>query len=273
MNILVLLFLSLIVTPVAVVVTNRLVQKFGLIRPNFRGDKIPTSYGFMLVLAAAPVYLAMCIGMPHVEFRTVIFLIVVIAFGVAGFVDDLYGSREIGGFRGHFSLLFKGKVTTGVIKAFVGGITAIAVGVIIAQGQPGVAVINALLIVLAANSLNLLDLRPGRAVSCFWVGLLVLVILRQGNLDIWHELTVLLLPALWLTKLDRSAKIMLGDAGSNTLGAVLGLALAFEINTFGKLIIVIMLGFLQVYAEKYSITKLIESNRIMREIDRRMGVR
>ncbi|MDI6829464.1 MAG: hypothetical protein QME62_13385 [Armatimonadota bacterium] len=268
-----LLLQSLLLTLFAILVVNSLIKKLNLLRQNFRGDKIPTGYGLILILSSAPLYALMCVTAPSGELRALMFLITVVMFGAVGFIDDLFGTREVGGFKGHFGLLLHGKLTTGAIKAIIGGLVALALGVVIAKKELSVAILNALLIVFSANSLNLLDLRPGRAVSFFWIGLLALAILKLFHLSIWHELVILMPAAIWLTLLDRSAKIMLGDAGSNTLGAILGLAFALEIGVVGKLIIVIFLGALQVYAEKYSITKLIEGNRIMREIDRRMGVR
>ncbi len=268
-----LLLQSLLLTLFAMLAVNGLIKKINLLRQNFRGDKIPTGYGLILMLSSAPLYALMCVTTTNSNLPALTFLVTVVMFGAVGFLDDLYGTREVGGFKGHFGLLLHGKLTTGAIKAIIGGLVALALGVVIAKNELSVAILNALLIVFSANSLNLLDLRPGRAVSFFWIGLLALAISKLGNLDIWHELIILMPAIIWITLLDRSAKIMLGDAGSNTLGAILGLALAWEIGVVGKLIIIIFLGALQIYAEKYSITKLIEGNRIMREIDRRMGVR
>ena len=69
---------------------------------------------------------------------------------------------------------------------------------------------GALLVGLAANALNQLDTRPGRALKAYLVGCVSSPVRRSAT-------AVLLLPY------DLREMAMLGDAGSNALGALLGL--------------------------------------------------
>lgn len=272
MSIIVIAGLSLVATAASVPVMYALARTWRLERPNFRGAKIPAGFGFLTVLAAAPIYAAMLVtGAPAVRIGA--YLAAVVGFGVLGLLDDIHGTREVGGFRGHLSLLRKGKVSTGLMKAVGGGILGLCLGAAIAGFDPATGLLNGVLIGLSANTLNLLDLRPGRAVSCFWVGILAVAATHYRAQSDWWELIPVMIPAAWLTVLDRSARIMLGDAGSNVLGAVLGVALACSLDFPAKLLIVFFMVGVNVYSEKYSISKLIEGNRLLRSVDRLLGVR
>ncbi|HUV04796.1 MAG TPA: hypothetical protein VMX94_06785 [Armatimonadota bacterium] len=259
-------------TLAAVPVMRALVRAWELERTNFQGRRVPTGFGFMLVLAAAPVYAAMLfLSAPNVIVGS--FLAALIGFGTIGLLDDIYGTREIGGFRGHLGLLRRGKVSTGLVKAVVGGCLGLGLGAVAARFDPAISLLNGLVIGLAANTLNLLDLRPGRAASCFWLGVLALAAARLGKLAIWAGLIPVLIPAVWLTMLDRSARVMLGDAGSNAVGAILGLALVYEAGVPARIVLVLIMIAVHLYAEKYSISELIEGNRVLRGVDRALGAR
>src|SRR5262249_2132501 len=129
-----------------------------------------------------------------------------------GLADDLWGDRTAGGFRGHLrQLVEKGRVTTGLIKLAVGGGASLALGLWLAGGaaplllrgvlEPaapssasrpplpdlaprpppawlgGLEVLaSALVIALCANTVNLLDLRPLRALKGFGLGALLLTL-------------------------------------------------------------------------------------------------
>ena len=87
------------------------------------------------------------------------------------------------------------------------------------------------------------------------------------------SLMPVLVPAVVLTVLDRSAKVMMGDAGSNVLGGVLGLSMAMTLGLSAKVVVIICLLGVNIYSERRSISGLIESNRVLRGVDRLLGVR
>ncbi|MDZ4178646.1 MAG: hypothetical protein U1E29_05385, partial [Coriobacteriia bacterium] len=89
-----------------------------------------------------------------------------------GLVDDVFGTSTDKGFRGHLAALARGRLTTGGLKLFGIGFVALAGGVTIAGRTPldglefAVVVIAATFVIaLSANLVNLLDLRPGRALK------------------------------------------------------------------------------------------------------------
>jgi len=267
----VLVAVSLALTATAVPAMWALTRRWKLERTNFKGKRIPTGFGFLLVLAAAPVYAAMTV-LFMMDALAGTFLLMVLGFGILGLLDDAHGTREAGGFRGHLSLLLQGRISTGLIKAVGGGVLGLGVGAVIAGFDPAMSLVFGLTIALMANFLNLLDLRPGRAVSCFWVGVLVLVVTYPGRMVVFPWLIPILVPAVWLTVLDRSARVMMGDAGSNVLGAILGLAIV-SVRHEAILVVLLFLIAVHIYAEMYSISELMAHNRVLRGIDRLLGER
>ena len=53
------------------------------------------------------------------------YFLVTFSFGLLGLVDDLYGSRKVGGFSGHFGALRRGRLTTGAAKAIGGSVAGV----------------------------------------------------------------------------------------------------------------------------------------------------
>ncbi len=273
MKLLILTAVSVICTVAAVPLMYWLTRRGNLVRPNFRGEEIPVGFGYLLVLSSLPAYFVAVWIWPQTSKEIMSFVFAIAVFGTLGLADDICGSRSTGGFRGHFSQLLKGKVTTGAIKAIVGGAVALLIGSLIADSDARIGILNGLVIALTANLLNLLDLRPGRAVSCYWLFLLAFALSRWDGSWSWWTVLPVLPAAVWLTGLDRRAKIMLGDAGSNVLGVVLGLAFAWNLGIASKLAVLAVLAGIHLYSEKYSISRLIDNNPVLRRIDCRLGER
>ena len=60
---------------------------------------------------------------------------------------------------------------------------------------------------------------------------------------------------------DLTGKFMLGDAGSNVLGAVVGMGLAVGLGLYWRLGVLALLLVLNLLSERYSFTRLIDGNR------------
>jgi UDP-N-acetylmuramyl pentapeptide phosphotransferase/UDP-N-acetylglucosamine-1-phosphate transferase len=175
---------------------------------------------------------------------------------------------------GHFKrLLFERKLTTGAVKAIGGGIVGIAAGWYISAGDPLKWILAAVLIPLASNILNLFDLRPGRAVAVFFIGLGVICIAVSGRIaDPWLVGSVAAVTLMFFV-MDSKGKAMMGDSGSNTLGAALGLTLVLSTGPIFQLCAIVIIIAVHLYSEKHSLSALIERNGVLRFIDRRLGVR
>jgi hypothetical protein len=116
---------------------------------------------------------------------------------------------------------------------------------------------GALLVALSANVLNQLDTRPGRALKAFGLGSL-LVRRRPGRAEV---LAVLIAPY------DLREMAMLGDAGSNALGAVLGLGSVARLTGRRRWSAIGALAGLTLLGEARSLGALIERTPVLRELD------
>ena len=164
----------------------------------------------------------------------------VAAIAALGLADDLWSGPERG-FRAHL----RGGHTTGVLKLL--GIPA--VGLLATRRLSG-----ALLVGLAANALNQLDTRPGRALKAYLGAALVL--------DAPVGIAVLLLPY------DLREMAMLGDAGSNALGGLLGLKSVERFTERGRWVAIGALTGLTFLGERTSIGAWIERTPGVAWIDR-----
>jgi Glycosyl transferase family 2 len=164
----------------------------------------------------------------------------VAAVSAVGLADDIWSGPERG-FREH---LRRGR-TTGVLKLV--GIPLI--GLLATRRMSG-----ALLVGLAANVLNQLDTRPGRALKAYLAAAL--------PLDAPVGIAVLLLPY------DLREMAMLGDAGSNALGALLGLNSVKRFTGRGQWVAIGALAGLTILGERTSLGAWIERTPGLAWLDR-----
>jgi UDP-N-acetylmuramyl pentapeptide phosphotransferase/UDP-N-acetylglucosamine-1-phosphate transferase len=232
---------------------------------NYQGEVVPLAGGLIFVasLLSAGLFLQFVTGQQPLE---LIYLTIgILAISMLGLLDDLVGNGENRGFKGHIRKLAEGKLTTGGLKAIGGGI--ISLYLVLPFSQNWVEIItNSFLVALAINTINLLDLRPGRAIKGFFTGLIV--IFAFGNL---HQLMVVgIVAGITLAYLpyDFKAKIMMGDTGSNALGLALGLTMVWGLPFTGKLLGLSILVAIHIVAEIYSISKLIEQSPVLRLLDK-----
>lgn len=256
---------------------RRLMIRFKWTRSNFRDEVIPQSFGVVIVLFTSVMLTATAWLYPLYRPQAKLWLVAVVGFGVLGLLDDLKGDRQIKGLRGHFSAAAKGKITTGFLKAVGGIVLALFLAWKIHGSEPVRILLDAAVIALSANFINLLDLRPGRAGAVFLVfggAILLFGIQKQGVFSGVSPLLFVVLAALVVYERDARATVMLGDVGSNTLGACLGLALALSAcPTLLRGIILVLLLSVHLIAERLSLTKLIAETPLLRILDALTGVR
>jgi hypothetical protein len=167
----------------------------------------------------------------------------VAAIALLGLADDLWSGPERG-FKAH---LAKGS-TTGVAKAL--GIPLVALATTRSLRKAAV-------VALAANALNQLDTRPGRALKVFVTG----AALVRGDAARYLSLAVLLAPY------DLREMTMLGDAGSNALGALLGYGSVGKLTARGQILCIAGLAAFTAAGEARSLGVLIERTPLLRELD------
>ena len=243
---------------------------FNLGRENFRKQRIASMAGLAVVIGGAVFYAAHSLLPGLVTPTAGVYLLVTLVFGGLGILDDVRGDRSVGGFRGHIGALRQGKVTTGLAKMLGGSAAALAAGFLLHHTSPWRAVLTALVIALTANTLNLLDLRPGRCLFGFSLGALAVI---AGHVAGGQLFFFAVAVAIVLYPLDARGFVMLGDTGSNAFGAILGVALS---TTFGwpvQLALVACMAGFQIWCERNSWSRTIEGNAVLRAIDVRIGVR
>jgi UDP-N-acetylmuramyl pentapeptide phosphotransferase/UDP-N-acetylglucosamine-1-phosphate transferase len=259
---------------VAALVALRAASPTGPARTNYRGRSVSLRGGPALAAAAS---LTAAAGAPGACSAAAV-LIAGLGSGVVGRYDDTR-AQPAKGFRGHLAALRRGQVTTGVVKILGVGAAATAAAVLLAAdpatggpgrpaaGRPTVrgalsTLLGAGVIAGAANLVNLLDLRPGRALK---VGLLAgtpLLAGPAGGLAAGPVgASAALLPA------DLDEQIMLGDCGANALGAVLGVALAARTGPAGRAGALAVIAALTAASERVSFTRVIARTPALRALD------
>lgn len=200
------------------------------------------------------------------------------AAGVLGAVDDLAERGSSKGLRGHLGELAHGRLTTGGLKVVgIGTAGVLAAWSVLSAGPgrpagaAGVAdvVVAGGVVAAAANLVNLLDLRPGRALKVVLAG--AVPALAAGGPAATLGAAAAGTSAVLLPD-DLAERSMLGDAGANAAGALLGAALvagtagapggrAVRAGALG------VLAGLTLASERVSFTRVIERTPVLRELD------
>lgn len=295
-------------------------------RRNFAGEAVHTGYGLAIWLpAVAALGWSVTQGLPAAAPAATALVI----FGLVGLADDRWGDRSAGGFRGHLSRLAREvRLTTGLVKLSVGGGAALVLGlwlagdaapallrVLLEPSAPSTASLpplpdlapqpppewaglvqvlaGAAVIALGANTINLFDLRPLRALKVFGgsaallLAVTVVPLLTQGRLPAlptgwpaWLRgtpaapavavglLGPALAAALVYAPLEARRRAMLGDTGANALGALLGVTACVVLPLIGLIGLAAALAALNLYAETHSLSALIQSRPLLDRLDR-----
>jgi UDP-GlcNAc:undecaprenyl-phosphate GlcNAc-1-phosphate transferase len=226
-------------------------------RTNHRGEPVTLLEGPAAATGAA-LAAALTPGLPG---RTRAALVTAAAAaGAFGGYDDLAGSGDRRGFRGHLGALAHGEVSTGAVK--LGGIGAAGLAAsALLGGGPLDAAVNAGLIAGGANLLNLFDLRPGRAIKVAALAAGTIAATGRPGDGAASGATLAGIPlgaALALVDEDLGERAMLGDAGANALGAMLGAAAAASLPRSGRVAVLAGVVALTAASEKISFTKVIQ---------------
>jgi len=178
----------------------------------------------------------------------------------------------------------RGVVTTGLFKIVVGAVISLGAAALMrAVTHTATArvslwflaqlALDSALIAASANLINLLDRRPGRAIKGFLLGILgavAWIMLSQGADQAFRALASCagtIGAAIAILPLDLGEQAMLGDTGSNPLGAVLGLLL-LHLTPGARIALLVLVVWLTLTSERVSFGQVIDSNRVLRFLDR-----
>ena len=250
-----------------------------VIRPNYKNEMIPVGMGIvflpmMIINSIILGYITMntiwAVGSTsYLNMNTVwllclaLYIFSMMAMFFAGALDDLIGNRSVSGLKGHFKSLLKGELTTGGFKALFGGFVGLVVSVCISNDIVDI-IVNTLIIALSTNLMNLFDLRPGRAIKAYLVIMIPIYITLTGYIK---ALPLLILPnVLAYFNTDLKARGM-RDTGSNVLGISIGVLMAFGYGIKVRVAWLVFLVLMHLITEKFSLTKIIEKNKVLKFID------
>jgi len=263
------LIISLLFSAAIAAILLYIFRKINFVSVNYRGKKVVNSLGLVFgidTLFYLPIiYLSLnrdpSFG-SHPNWWLIAFATLAIGTSVFGLIDDIWGDKTRG-FKGHINMLLKGRVTTGFIKAIAGFILSAVASFYVSKTVIDL-VINTFMITLFINFFNLLDLRPGRAIK---VAFLIGAILFASS---YFSKSIFLLyvgALIVLAYTDLTEKAMIGDAGSNFIGAMIGLIFATEYNWIVNLPVLAVLVLLQLYAEMSSFSSFIQRHPLLKWFD------
>ncbi len=245
------------------------------VRRNHRGEPLTLLEGPAAV-AGLSVAVALAPGLPgRVRSAAIVAAVGAGAFGLA---DDLAETGTSKGFRGHLAALRRGELTTGGLKiAGIGMVGLLAGALARPHGAPvgsgrrvGRAIRTGLevaecgaLVAGTANLVNLLDLRPGRALK---VSLVAAPAVLAAHPCAALTAAVVgtgaaLLPA------DLGERSMLGDCGANAMGAVLGTAMVCAAPRPVRQALLTAVAGLTMASERISFSAVIDSTPFLRRLD------
>lgn len=231
------------------------------LRTNHRGEAVTLLEGPAFV-AGAVTAVAVAPGVPARMRVAAVFAGT--AAGALGAYDDLAGSGDSRGFKGHLVALARGEVTTGAVKILGIGAAGLAAAALAGTGRrPSTRadlLINGALVAGGANLLNLFDLRPGRAIKVGALAALPGTLSGSAVTAAPFGAAVALLPE------DLGERAMLGDAGANALGALLGLSAA-HLPRPVRLGLLTGVVALNAASEFVSFTKVIQATPALRWLD------
>lgn len=247
-----------------------------LMRTNVSGVQVPAVLGGPLAVAGltglACLALVSTLGWDPARLGEtgVAAAAVIVVMAIAGVWDDRRGDESSRGFKGHLGALREGRLTGGILKIIAGlAAGALATALLFADDAMA-AVAAALLVALGANLVNLFDRAPGRAGKV--VMLVVTPLMALGDIH-WGIAAAGMIGALLAClPLDLGERAMLGDAGANPLGALVGLGLAVSLEGAWRWVAVVILFALNAASERWSFSAAIEGTPWLNRLDR-MGRR
>ena len=248
--------------------------RVGLVRENYRGRTVAFPLGAVLIaislLALAPLALLddrAELDLLEPDLRR--WLAYVVGVSLLGLLDDALGRAGSGdaprGWRRHAAAVLAGRFSTGAIKA--AGAFALAAYAVSGRGRESLDYLADLaLLLLATNLFNLLDLRPGRVEKAFAL-LLAGLCLGAWTAYPLELLGIFIGPALVGAALTLRERAMLGDTGSNLVGALAGVSLLVTLDDPGRLVALAVVAALTAYGEFRSLGAAIERFPLLRALD------
>ncbi|AFS78410.1 putative phospho-N-acetylmuramoyl-pentapeptide-transferase [Gottschalkia acidurici 9a] len=262
---LIIFFISIVVTLLSTPYVYNMLLDNDCTALNYREEKIPIGMGLVFILVQCFIISITSIYIKIDRTMILFYIITVMLMGLVGMLDDLIGEKNVKGFKGHIKSLFRGKLTTGGLKAIIGFLSATLFSISISKNYLDM-IVNIFLIALFTNLINLFDLRPGRAGKVFAVISITLLItsyIKSYDFIIYSALGIIIV----YMRYDLKARAMMGDVGSNALGITLGAFCALTHSLNIKIVYLVILLILHIISEFYSFSKIINKSKILSFLD------
>jgi UDP-GlcNAc:undecaprenyl-phosphate/decaprenyl-phosphate GlcNAc-1-phosphate transferase len=275
-------------------------EDVGLLRENFRGKRLPAGAGILIGAAAAlgglagrivlRRHLPVLTASPIAGSRTAVVAsafvtggLLAFVAGCVGLVDDASSDKSVKGLGGHLKEFREGRLTTGAVKAVFGGSAATALAVLLYLQSRGAGSVrpvwmvpaDVLVLALSMNAFNLFDLRPGRALkvwlpitAALWYAAWSAAPSSVRLVYTQPELVAGFVVALLIFPFDLRERVMLGDAGTMAMGALVGWSIIATMGTWIRLVALALLVALHIATERISLSALIDSIAPLRWLDR-----
>jgi UDP-N-acetylmuramyl pentapeptide phosphotransferase/UDP-N-acetylglucosamine-1-phosphate transferase len=253
--------------------TKQVLAQPALQRENYRGHRLPTAAGVLLVAAVVAVdggrTLLGVVGVGDAATAPgrLIVLAAVVMFGFLGLVDDLLGDAHDRGLRGHLRAAVRGRATTGFVKLGGGVAVALVLAGVVDGDRPARLIVDGAVLALAANMGNLLDRAPGRTIK-WGLACYVPLAVVAGTAAAGVALGVVAGAAAALLLADLREDLMLGDTGANALGAALGCATILVTGERVRDTVALVLLLLTLLSEVVSFSRIIGAVPPLRAFDR-----
>ena len=260
-------------TAIIVAVTKYLIYVFTkclishkLLIKNYRGEFIPANTGIIFPFVLLNTFLFMSVFFT-IDFDAVVLLLGLKSFfAIFGLLDDLNSDRQKGLFGHIYLFIFKGIVSSGLVKACLGIITSAFFSLAFNRNWDIHILVDTLIIALTANLINLLDVKPGRAAKGVIIWIIIFLIFKAEfeTLILLYPITVMI--AVFLSG-DLQEHFMMGDTGANALGGLLGGITVIFMSFDAKILYLIFLIAVHVLTEFVPLSKIIEKSRILSLVD------
>ncbi|HHZ13011.1 MAG: hypothetical protein ACOX1R_07380 [Caldicoprobacterales bacterium] len=234
----------------------------GLRTSNYHGREVV--YGAGLVFLIPCIISVLPLWDQVGKDNLMIYLAVLLSMTLMGYLDDSLGDSSRKGFKNHINGLLSGYVSTGIIKIVLGLIIGFIISKTYFTNILDIA-FHTILFCLCVNFINLLDLRPGRAIKGFTI-LALLISLLSNFQSLWILLPIFSGLTIYI-KDEMEERCMLGDTGSNLLGGALGFYTLIEGRPWTKYGLFGILLILHFIAEFRSFSEIIDSNSILKQVD------
>jgi UDP-GlcNAc:undecaprenyl-phosphate GlcNAc-1-phosphate transferase len=224
---------------------------------NHRGRRVPVVLGVALTAGLVASLSPRLPGWGREARSTAAVLVGALLVFLGGLYDDLRDTRSRG-MMNQLAPLLHGRITPGAVKLLAAvGAAALVAGelsdhrtVALLWGVPVMAG--------ASNAVNLLDVRPGRALKYFVPAALILGLLGRGT-EYAIVVAAALGAAIAVFPFDLRERAMLGDAGSNVLGFILGVGLYESLREVGLAVALMAILVLHALAETVTLSRIIRA--------------